>query len=165
MLLFVVLVLASLAFMILPRRLGGRSIKDAARRGMAVAFIFAGFSHLAMPASFEDYFPSWVPFVTPLIYLTGIAEIAGGIALLIRRFQATAGVALAIYLVLVFPANIYVAVAGVEEALPGLPEADWYGWARLPFQLVYIWWVLRSTQPSDAPAQLLPSRKRLRLAS
>jgi len=165
MLFFVVLVFASLAFLAMPHRFGGRSLKDAARRGMAVALLFAGVSHLAMPTSFEEYFPGWVPFVTPLIYLTGIAEIIGAIGLLVRRYQAVVGIALAIYFVLVFPANIYVAVSGVQESLPGLPDAGWYSWFRLLFQPLFIWWVLRSTQPSGSLARPRRSSNRFGMAS
>lgn len=140
-----VLVGAFLVTFALPARHGGRSVRDAARRAMAVAFVFAGVSHLVMPEAFEVYFPSWVPFVAPVVYATGVVEIAGGLALLSRRYQTRVGLVLAAYLVLVFPANVYVAVAGVEEELPGLPYLWWYPWARLPFQALYIWWLLRST--------------------
>jgi uncharacterized membrane protein len=162
---FIFLVLGLLVFWAMPRRLGGRSIQDAARRSMSAAFIFAGVSHLAIPASFEEYFPNWVPFATELVYLTGVIEIAGGIGLLIRRYQAMVGIALAIYLVLIFPANIYVAAAGTDELmLPGLPEAAWYAWARLPFQFLFIWWALWSTRPSGSRALPRFSRNRLRMA-
>lgn len=164
MLFFAVLVIASLAFLAMPRRLGGRSLKDAARRGMAAALVFTGLAHLAMPASFEEYFPGWVPFVTLLIYLTGIAEIVGAVGLLIRRYRSVVGIALGIYFVLVFPANIYVAVSGVEESLPGLPNASWYSWVRLLFQPLYIWWVLRATQPSGSRAWSRRSPDRFQMA-
>ena len=154
-----VLVVAFLVAFALPARYGGRSIRDAARRAMAVAFVFAGVSHLAMPESFEVYFPSWVPFVAPIVYATGVIEIAGGLALLIRRYQAWVCLALAAYLVLVFPGNVYVAVAGVEEELPGLPYIWWYPWARLPFQALYIWWLLRSTGAT------IPARRAIRAFS
>ncbi len=140
-----VLVVAFLGAFALPARYGGRSMRDAARRAMAVAFVFAGVSHLAMPEAFEVYFPSWVPFVEPAIFATGVIEIAGGLALLSRRYQTRVGLVLAAYLMLVFPANVYGAVAGIEEELPGLPYLSWYAWARLPFQALYIWWLLRST--------------------
>ena len=159
MLFLAVLVVAFLVAFALPARYGGRSIRDAARRAMAVAFVFAGVSHLAMPESFEAYFPSWVPFVEPIVYVTGVIEIVGGLALLSRRYQGYVGLALAAYLVLVFPANLYVAVAGVEEDLPGLPAASWDSWVRLPFQALFIWWVLRSTGAT------IPARRALRAFS
>jgi uncharacterized membrane protein len=77
------------------------------------------------------------------------AAIAAGLAwqvavrmpsLLWRR---RAGLALAAYLVAVFPANVYVAVAGIDvEGQPG----GWYPWLRLPFQVLFVAWALWSTE-------------------
>jgi len=141
----ILLLVASFLAWALPARLGGRSVQDAMRRGLGVAFLFAGASHLAMPDSFLVYFPGWVPFPEALVYLSGLVEVVGGLALLIRRYRTQAGRAVAAYLVLVFPANVYAAVAGVEGSLPGLIDATWYPWARLPFQALFVWWALRST--------------------
>ncbi len=145
----------------LPRSHGGRSAKTAARRAMGLAFVVAGIVHFAMPDSLLAYFPHWVPYPDLINYATGIVEIVGGLAFLAPRFQERAGLVMATYLVLVFPANIYVAVADV--AVPGLPDVWWYAWMRLPLQGVFIWWALWSTAPSytDSPAdipRLIPRR-------
>lgn len=149
---FVVLVVATLIGWVLPARLGGRSLQDAARRALGIGFVFAGVSHLAMPASFLVYFPNWVPFPEAIVYVSSVIEIAGGLAVFVRRYQRPVGLALAAYLVLVFPANAYAAVAGVDENLPGLIDAAWYPWARLPFQALFVWWALWSTAAPAAPA-------------
>jgi uncharacterized membrane protein len=127
----------------LPARLGGRSAQDAARRALGVAFVFAGASHFARREMFLAHFPSWVPAAEALVYASGVVEIVGGLALFVRRHRARVGLALAAYLVVVFPANVYVAVAGVD--VPGLPDAGWYHWARLALQPLFVWWALRST--------------------
>jgi uncharacterized membrane protein len=50
---------------------------------------------------------------------------------------------MAAYLLAVWPANIYVAVAGVDvEGQPG----GAYAWIRIPFQVLFIAWVLWSTR-------------------
>lgn len=131
-----------------PARLGGRSVQGAMRRGLGFAFLFAGVSHLAMPDSFLVYFPGWVPFPRALVVVTGLGEIVGGLGLIAGRYRVRVGRAMAAYLVLVFPANVYAAVAGVDESLPGLIDAAWYPWARLPFQALFVWWALRSTRES-----------------
>ena len=141
----VVLVVATLAAWALPARLGGRSLRDAMRRGLGIGFLFTGVSHLAMPDSFLVYFPGWVPAPEAIIFLSGLVEVAGGLALLVGRYRTQVGLAMAAYLVLVFPANVYAAVAGVDENLPGLVDAAWYPWARLPFQALFVWWALHST--------------------
>ena len=109
---------------ILPARLGGRSVQDAARHAMGIAFVFAGVSHFARQDMFLAHFPSWVPAGEALVYASGVVEIVGGLALF-------------------FPTNVYVAAAGVE--VPGLPEAAWYHWVRLALQPLFVWWALRST--------------------
>ena len=132
------------------------SARLAASLGMAVAMVFAGMSHLLMPTPFVQHLPTWVPMREELVFFTGLLEIAFGVALLLRQpLRRWVGLALAGYLVMVFPSNIYVAVAGVE--VDGQPDGA-YPWLRLPLQLVFIAWALWSTrdaQPSesDAPAR------------
>ena len=139
------LVVVTFAAWVLPARFAGRSLRDASSRALAAGFLFTGVSHLAMPDSFLVYFPAWVPFPEAIVAATGAAEVAGGLALFARRWRRPAGRALAAYLVLVFPANVYAAVAGVDENLPGLVDAASYPWVRLPFQALFVWWALRST--------------------
>lgn len=59
-----------------------------------------------------------VPAVFPnpelLVTMTGIAEIAGAIGLVIPRFAPLAAGALALLLVALFPANVHAARAGLE---------------------------------------------------
>jgi len=65
-------------------------------------------------------------------------------ALLLRQpWRRLAGFALAGYLLAVFPANIYVAVADVE--VDGQPGGA-YSWLRLPLQAVFIVWAIWCTQ-------------------
>jgi uncharacterized membrane protein len=139
------LAIGFLAAWVMPARYGGRSVKTSARHAMGVALVFAGVSHLMMVESFRAHLPEWVPHRDLIVYVTGVIEIVGGLALFARRYQEQVGWAVAAYLVLVFPGNLYVAVAGID--VPGSPDG-WYPWVRLPFQALFIWWVLRSTGAS-----------------
>lgn len=135
---------AAATFLALGRRFSARS---AARAGMAVAMAFAGLSHLFMPTPFVQHLPTWVPAREELVFLTGLLEIALGAALLLRRpLQQRAGLALAAYLVAVFPANVYVAAAGID--VDGQPGGA-YPWLRLPLQLVFVAWALWSTRVAE----------------
>jgi uncharacterized membrane protein len=58
--------------------------------------------------------PDALPAPGLIVTLTGLAEIAGAIGLVIPRFAPLASVALAIFLVAVFPANVHAAREGVE---------------------------------------------------
>lgn len=113
------------------------SLRDRWRVALAVAMVVAGLSHLASPTPFIQHLPGWVPRRDLLVLASGLVEIALGGALLLRPpARVRAGVALAIFLVLVFPANVYVAVSGV--AVDGQPGGA-YPWLRLPWQALFIW--------------------------
>jgi uncharacterized membrane protein len=114
------------------------------RLAMALALFFVGSDHWINPQRYLAMMPPWVPLHLELVLLTGAAEIAGGLGLLVPKFRKAAGWLLAIYFVAVFPANLHNAINGL--AVEGLPQAGWYYWARLPFQPLAIWWALFSAE-------------------
>jgi uncharacterized membrane protein len=118
---------------------------------MAGFYLLAGILHLTSPGAFLPITPDWVPFPREVVLITGICEIAGGIALLAKRLQWIAGVMLALYAVCVFPANLKHAVEGVH--LPPVPDSWWYHGPRLAFQPVLVWWALFSAGVIDWPAR------------
>jgi len=79
-----------------------------------------------------------------MVYLSGVAEIAGGAGLLIPSLRRAAAWGLVALLIAVFPANVYMALDRVRVTANPLP--DWLLWARLPVQLLLIWWVLWCTK-------------------
>lgn len=124
-----------------------RSRRDKARVALAVGFLFSGSLHFLSPDRFVQMMPPYLPWHLELVYLSGFFEMLGAVGLLIPRFQRAAGYGLVALLIAVFPANVHVAVNGLQ--VEGLPSAGWYYWLRLPFQLVFIWWALWSTKPED----------------
>ena len=42
--------------------------------------VFAGTSHLLMPTPFLQHLPTWVPMREELVFVTGLLEIALGVA-------------------------------------------------------------------------------------
>ena len=135
--------------------LRGREVRTAARWGLGIAMVVAGLGHLATPTPFEQHLPEWVPAASALIAGTGLIEIALGVALaLVRGRRRLVGIATAVYLAAVFPANVYVAVAGVD--VDGQPGGV-YSWLRLPFQALFIAWALWSTaQPAKTKGGVIP---------
>ena len=134
--------LAAVAAQLIRHRV---QLREAARVGMAAAMVVAGIAHWARPLPFLQHLPPWVPMPELLVFITGVAEVVLGAALLAAQpWRARAGTALAAYLLAVFPANVYVAVAGVDvDGQPG----GMYPWLRLPFQILFIAWALWSTRP------------------
>ncbi len=121
--------------------------RDNARWGLAALLVTAGVAHLVNPLPFVQHLPPAVPLRELLVAATGWLEIALGVLLLgPRRHRRTVGRVVAAYLVAVFPANIYVAVADVD--VDGLPP-DPYPWLRLPLQVVLVAWALWCTAPRE----------------
>lgn len=110
------------------------------RWAFASLFVFSGLMHLARPNPFIRIVPPMLPRPDLLVMVSGGAEILGGIGLLLPRFRRPAGYGLALLLVAVFPANIYMAVAHVPSV--GLLGNRWLQWLRLPVQLPLIWLAL-----------------------
>lgn len=116
---------------------------------MAAFYAAAGVLHLAAPDKFLPIVPDVVPYAREVILVTGACEIAGAAALLTRRLRVAAGMALALYALMVWPANIKHAVMGI--AVPGLPTSWWYHAPRLALQPVIIWWALYASGAIDWP--------------
>lgn len=84
-------------------------IRTGLRWLLAAFYAFAGYRHLVDPAPFLAIAPGWVPVPDAVIALTGVAELAGAIALLqpwSGRLRRAGGWGLALYAACVFPANI-----------------------------------------------------------
>lgn len=151
MIFLLVLALATTAALLVLR---GREPRTAARWGLGIAMVVAGLAHLANPTPFEQHLPDWVPGARALVGATGIIEIALGIGLaLVRSRRRLVGLVTAAYLAAVFPANVYVAVAGID--VDGQPGGI-YPWLRLPFQALFIAWALWSTAEPPTPTGETP---------
>jgi uncharacterized membrane protein len=117
---------------------------------LALIYLIAGIAHLRSPSGFLRITPNWVPSPELVIALTGICEIAGGIALaFIPYLRKAAGWGLAAYAVCVFPANINHAINDI--AIGGTHMSWWYHGPRLMFQPVFAWWALWVGGVTDWP--------------
>lgn len=117
----------------------------------AFAFIIAGSLHYIAPAQYQKIVPPAFPSPAALVAISGIAEIIGGIGLLIPALRKAAVWGLIALLIAVFPANLYMAIS--REKIPNLHIAPWLLWLRLPMQIVLIAWVwyVRPISPTPSP--------------
>lgn len=106
---------------------------------LALIFVVAGVMHFRAAPTYQKIMPPYLPFPLMLVYLSGIAEIVGGLGLLPRPTRKLAGWGLIALLVAVFPANVQMAVEGTQQV--GIDVPRWVWWARLPFQAVFLAWV------------------------
>lgn len=113
--------------------LGNR--RDALRAGLSVAFLFVGIDHLLTPDRYELMMPTWVPYPSQTIFLTGMCEIAGALGLWLKPTRWLAGLSFALYAVAVSPANIQNWINATQGILvEGLPTDPSYYLLRLAFQ-------------------------------
>jgi uncharacterized membrane protein len=103
-------------------------------------FVAAGMVHFIRPAMYEKIVPPQLGHAPELVAISGIAEIAGGLGLMIPRTRRAAGVGLIVLLVAVWPANIFMALEADRFAAVA---PAWVLWARVPLQIAMIWWVER----------------------
>jgi uncharacterized membrane protein len=107
---------------------------------LAALYVPAGIAHLWIPEKLLAITPSWVPYAREVVFITGLCELAGAIALVTRPLRWWAGVALAAYALCVWPANFKHALDGID--LPYIASSWLYHGPRLAFQPVLIWWAL-----------------------
>ncbi|MEO8881428.1 MAG: DoxX family membrane protein [Gemmatimonadaceae bacterium] len=109
---------------------------------LAMLFVFAGIMHFVAPEPYAAIVPKWLPNAPLLVVISGIAEILGGLAVLLSHTRRLAGWGLIALLIAVFPANIHMLQLGHANHAP----AYWMAalWIRLPLQLLMIWWVWRA---------------------
>lgn len=142
-------------------------LRTAMRLGAAAAFLFTGVDHFVSDQArylpmMPEFFGDWR---LPLIWLTGAAEIAGAVGLLVSprlcsrlrlpNLRYWAGLGLGVMLGFLVIANINVALTG--GGVEGLPFGQWYFWLRPALQPLIIAWVLYAAgviggAPGDARA-------------
>ncbi|MDQ6779994.1 MAG: DoxX family membrane protein [Candidatus Eremiobacteraeota bacterium] len=119
-------------------------LNDRAARGatlrwiLSAFFVIAGTLHFVKTSAYASIVPPSLGHPVFWVCLSGVAEIAGGLAILFAPLRRLAGYGLIVLLIVVYPANIYMAMhAQLFQALaPALVL-----WLRLPLQIVFIVWV------------------------
>lgn len=101
-------------------------------------FITTGTLHFLRPALYLSIVPPGFGHADLLVAISGAAELAGGIGLLVPATRSAAGIGLIVLLVAVWPANWYMALAADRFATVA---PAWVIWLRVPLQLPLIWWV------------------------
>jgi uncharacterized membrane protein len=104
----------------------------------------AGALHFLRPRVYMRIVPPYLPAPKAIVYASGVAEAAGGAGLMHPRWRRPAGWWLVATLVAVFPANLHMALNA--DQYPQIPGGARALWARLPFQAVFVAWVLSAME-------------------
>jgi len=100
-------------------------------------FVFAGVMHFVIPRTYESIVPDYLPARRALVQASGVAEIAGGLAVLHPRTRRAGSRFSIATLLAVFPANLHMALHPERYPVPGGRRSLY---ARLPVQLLFIAW-------------------------
>ena len=114
----------------------------AGRFVMGTLYVIAGVGHFVLTRFYVNIMPEYLPAHRELVLVSGVAEIAGGIGVMLRPTQRAAAWGVVLLLIAVMPANIW--MVQHPERYPGIPL--WAMWLRLPLQLPLIWWAWRYTR-------------------
>lgn len=102
-------------------------------------FLIAGALHFLKPGMYIGIMPDYLPHHRLLVFVSGAAEILGGIGLMLPLVQNWAAWGLILLLIAVFPANIDMAWKGYKGY--GLTAYTLLLLSRLPLQFLLIYWV------------------------
>lgn len=122
--------------------------------GLTLLLLVTGISHFTRSESMLVMLPERVPVRAASVAASGILEIALGIAVLAPRWRRTAGLALIILFLALFPANVWAAIHHVPVG--GHAWGPIYLLVRAPLQAIFIAWTfffaVRAQQPEEKPA-------------
>jgi uncharacterized membrane protein len=113
---------------------------------MGVVYILAGINHFWHPDFYMKMVETFLPYPLTMIYISGIAEMAGGLGLMIPATRRLAAFGLVFLLIAIFPTNLYMAIA--HDKFPEF--SSWALYGRLPMQLVLIYLANIYTKTSQA---------------
>jgi uncharacterized membrane protein len=109
---------------------------------LAALFVGAGRREVQQPGAYVAIMPPYLPWHRELVWVSGAAEIAGGLGLLNPRTRRAAGIGMVLLLLAVWPANWQMAVDAAGA--PG-----WRAlllWLRVPLQIPLMLWIWRSSR-------------------
>lgn len=139
----IVLLTASLLAACFAKVISGNwSMILAGNIGMCAMLLLTALGHFKFTQGMIRMLPPRIPFKKQLVYVTGIAEIAIGLALLLPALRCWAGGALILLLCLMLPANINAARNHINyETGESNGPGPGYLWFRIPLQLFFIAWI------------------------
>jgi uncharacterized membrane protein len=113
-------------------------VRAALRWLLTIFMVAAGANHFIHPLPYVQMMPSSLGMPWTLVYVSGVAEILGGLGLILPATRRWAAWGLIALLVAVFPANVNMAVHHLPLGTSAVP--GWALWGRLPLQAVLIAW-------------------------
>jgi len=114
----------------------------AGRISMGLMLLFTSSAHFAFKRGMVRMIPNFLPFKQLLVAVTGVLEIALGLALLFSVYNNITGWIIIGLLICMLPANINAAIHKIDYQKPdSIGPGLFYLWFRVPLQLFFIGWI------------------------
>ncbi|MBM7634356.1 hypothetical protein [Geomicrobium sediminis] len=97
----------------------------------------AGVLHFTHEKLFRSIVPKFLPFRRLIVLVSGVMELAFSVLLWVQKGQKLTGKLLALFMIIVFPANIYMAAKN-RTYINGKKIHPVFLWLRLPLQIPLI---------------------------
>jgi len=99
----------------------------------ALFMIYAGVQHFLKPDFYIPFVPSFLPFTTAIIYVSGFAEILMGIMLIIPKYSRQGAYGILVLMLIFLPIHVW----DVFAATPAIGSHK-AALIRLPVQFLFI---------------------------
>jgi uncharacterized membrane protein len=111
----------------------------------ALFMIYAGVQHLVKPDFYIPFVPSFLPYTTAIIYLSGIVEILLGIMLIITKYAKYGASGILVLMLIFLPIHVWDVFSNTPAI--GSPQT---ALIRLPVQFLFIAlaWKIKKTLAS-----------------
>ncbi len=117
----------------------GRST-DLLAGALAIPWLYFGVLHFTMHAETVRQMPPWFPWKSPIVYVTGVAELVFGLMLLPRLTRAWGALGTMALLVVYIPAVLNIVI--YNAALQGAPawQQAAFRWSIVPANVGLFFW-------------------------
>ena len=115
------------------------------RWSLALFFVTAGALHFVFPQAYIGVMPPWLGWHAALVLVSGVAECAGGVGVLLPASRRFAGWGLLLLCVAVLPANLQMLLNAIAAGKPGWLVSLLL--LRLPLQALLMRWIWLASGP------------------
>ena len=112
---------------------------DAGALGAALLFLATGVAHFVKAEGMIGMLPEWAPARAFIVAASGVFELGLAAALLVRNTRRIAGWTALVFLVGIFPANVYASMT--NSPMGGGSWGPLYLLVRAPVQVIFMSWI------------------------